>query len=200
MAGAGAAEARPLSRTLAVLKVLAFVGILAAMEIVGWVKTRDPLVIFYLCLTWLFGTARILNWPRPSWWGAAHVDQVKTQWGQRKFDRNYTPAETVNRLSEFVAARSFFVSSTYHENTERLCNNYSDGLTMRILGFGLTALFLCLRTDGHSLAIENVEGLLKLFGALMPAILTIVWDFSRFERQRFWNRELKAPQIVDLAE
>jgi hypothetical protein len=173
---------------------VALLAALVAAERWAWIATHDVLLLLYIFLFCLFLSARILEWPSPTWWGWGRLDEVKRDWGKRHFDRTYSRNDTVNKLSEFTAARAFIVSSAYQENTERLCNQYQDGLIMRAAGFGLTALFIGFQNaNGAMAAQEGLPAVFKTLGLLLPFALTLTWDFSRFERQRLWNREVRPP-------
>jgi hypothetical protein len=184
-----------LSRVL--VRLAFFAGsIVAAMW--AWTSTHDFIVVLYVSFVAVFGAAKSFGWPKPSWWGWNPLREVNNAWANRTFGRPFSATDTVNKLAECVPARQFLITSTYQENTVRMCSQYNDGLIMRITGFLFSGFFVAyLDHQGVKPPADETLALLRTLGLLSPIILALAWDVSRFERQRILNGEIHPPILTD---
>jgi hypothetical protein len=161
---------------------------------VTWASAGNSILSIYVSIAVLFGLARVLDLPSASWWGARHVSSAKTAWGNRRLKHGFSPTDPIRKLSDVIGARAYFASVIFEENTRKLCTTYQDGLPMRIAGALLAALvFYWKNKTSGAPEVDDLSRGMNYFGAIAPALLALMWDYSRFERQRTWNRELQGP-------
>jgi hypothetical protein len=166
----------------------------SAVILAVWLFATESLLKIYLSIGVIFGVARVLDLPAASWWGVRRVRAAKVKWGSRRLKHTYGPTDAVRKLSDVPAAKTYFMSSVYEENTQKLCNSYQEGHVMRVAGALLAALVFYWRSKAHvSTQSDEITKLFNYVGALAPALLALTWDYSRFERQRTLNRDVPSP-------
>jgi hypothetical protein len=173
---------------------ICWIGVAGGAVTAVWMVGKDTILDIYASIAVVFVLARILDLPSSSWWGTGRLDAAKNAWGSRKLRHAYNPADPIRKLADVPGAKPYFAASVYNENTKKLCNTYQDGLPLRILGALLGALLFYMKSKGAAPPRgDELTTAFNYFGALAPALLALTWDYSRFERQRTWNRELQEP-------
>jgi hypothetical protein len=176
------------------LRVLVASLLIGGPQVWLWTARSNAYLTVYIGIFCAFLTLKVLEYPRPRWWGGGErLRVIRDAWGRRKMDRLYTTDEPVSELGYFTSAQKFFLASTYVEHTENLCRNYQDTLPLRIGGFALTALFFALTAMGKQVPPSAYSDPIRWLAVILPAGLLLTWDYSRFRRQRSLNHEVGPP-------
>jgi hypothetical protein len=172
----------------------AFLAVLVAIETAAWFKFADGIVAFYVLIAGCFLGTKIFNWPDPSWFGGGHIASVQGRWAAEEIGRDYSATERLAATKSNTAARTYFAASIYKDNTDKLCNQVNDSMTMKsILAVLGTLAAVLIASKSRPADFTSFEYLTKFFAAASGALLPLVWDLSRCEKQKFWNREVRGP-------
>ncbi len=184
-------------------RVAAIVFLLVLIEIPLWTWKHDVFVSVYATILGILACFRAFNWPKPSWLGGNHLEYVKHRTAHVELGK-INKGATIGQLETNQAAKQFFAAVIYEENNEALCNDIVEHFTPKILYYGLllmVALFLenphAATAAGPNLNKCSVESLcgdkiaaLKFLTLITSAVLPLLWDYTRYEKQKYWNKEL----------
>jgi len=179
-------------------KRLAIAGaLLLVIEVLLWRWMHDVFVSVYASLLCILACFRALNWPKPAWLAGGHLEYVKNRARQAEIGKVPKGAK-VAQLEMNQAAKQFFAAVIYQENNETLCNDIVEHFTPKILYYAV-ALMIAMFLDGPRLALaapakdtcSSQETALKLVGLITSALLPLMWDYTRYEKQKYWSKELR---------
>jgi hypothetical protein len=89
--------------------------------------------------------------------------------------------------------RQYFAAVIYKGNTEHLCHEITDRMTLEIMGYGCAVLVYVVlnRVTNHSN--DALEAILRSYVIVFISMIPLVIDFSRCERQKLWNKDISSP-------
>lgn len=166
--------------------------VVAGSEAVAWYKYPDPLVAFYVFIFILLALTKIFDWPKPSWFGGQRISLLHEKWGAKPVGKRYNSNDRLMTLNNDLAARTFFMTAIYKDNTEKLCNSVNESMTVKSVAAAFTMLGTMATTDPTA-DYTSFQYLFKLAAVSSAAVIAIVWDFARCEKQKYWNREIREP-------
>jgi len=172
-------------------------GLLLAVEVLLWWWMHDIFVSVYASLLCILAFFRALNWPKAAWLAGGHLEYVKNRARQMEIGK-VPKGATIGQLAMNQAAKQFFAAMIYQENNEALCNDIVEHFTPKILYYGV-ALMIAMFLDGPQLALappakdmcSSQETALKFVGLIVSALLPLMWDYTRYEKQKYWSKELR---------
>jgi hypothetical protein len=182
-------------------KRITLFGIALVIAEVGlWWWRKDVFVSAYGSMLGILASFRALSWPKASWLGRRHLDYIKDRTGHVEIGK-LAKGATVRELEENHAAKQFFAAVVYEENNERLCVDIVEHFTPKIVYYGLAfigALFLE-APNGATVAASaspdpcaHLITTLKISGLVASALAPVLWDYTRYEKQKYLTKELRA--------
>jgi uncharacterized YccA/Bax inhibitor family protein len=111
----------------------------------------------------------------------------------RPIGKAYKAADQLGALKENLGARNVLAASIYRDNTDRLCNTINDTMTMKSILAVIATMAAMFIVEAHQTDFTNMQYTLKFIAAASGLLLPLVWDFSRCEKQKYWNKELREP-------
>jgi hypothetical protein len=180
---------------LTYLQLPIFAGTTSYGVYVCWAHFQSFAVCFYVFFAIFWGLAKCFSWPRPEWFAATRVGALKEEWGRSNLGHDYSSGDPVSKLSTNLKPRAYFTSAIFCEQTDRLCNSVADGLVTKTVLAVIGAFFSAVLIAPQHSPSTGLDGVLRVTAITSPMLLSIIWDWSRIERQRYLNKEAPAPHV-----
>jgi hypothetical protein len=175
-----------------VIQLGVFALIVIPIDIEAWYWFHDPLVNLYFSLFAILLTTRFIDWPKAAWFGTVKVDRLRRRWGAYPV----APIEDATRIADLrnrFEFHQYFGALLYSQNTQTLCNEIYNSMSIKIVGYLGAALLYAILDRGSHEGHDEYTAVLKSGAFVAATLLPLIWDYARCEGQRYWNKEIREP-------
>lgn len=174
------------------LRITSLVSI--GVSFAAWRWLHDATVSLYLGLVAVLVTSVFWRWPKHEWLATPRLRMIHSDLGSRKLSRSYRSADDVMTLSDHLHVKNFFITDWLEECSEKLAIELQDALVKKVIAYVIAFLALLVVTmDSAHEKFTTAQLALKIGASLAVVGLPLLWDYSRWARQRNLNLELRAP-------
>jgi hypothetical protein len=189
---------RVLRRLWAARRVILWLFLIICLGLLGlkvWRWVDDIVPALYVVIASIYFLCPTFRVPNRSWWEGGRVASISSEWGKKRLGVGVTANQRISRLSNLLAVRSYMASLIYADQTNQLCVQFRENVPIRA-GVALGMSFFVAFSDkvgARPAPTEWVPWGLRVLSLLIPFLVQMTWDCSRFMRQTSLNLSVAEP-------